>query len=578
MRTILNLCFLSLVVLNAFAQVLPDNRATDWTLAGLTEGSRHSITRINMREQGADPSGNSSCNDVIASAFASLRGKSGVIFFPAGTYLFDSTISLPDSVVIQGDGASETVFNFNLGGSGDLILAQGGWSGTPDTLVASAFAGDSIVEVFSGTDWQVGDLARLHKDDQDLVNDSWAYYSVAQIVRIKAINGNLLTLDQPLRTDFTLNRFAALRKMNPRRQIGIECLKIKRLDTSVTQSKNIHFRYATECWVKGVESDQCNFGHVVIDLSSHIEVSGSYFHHAFDYGGGGKGYGVVLHGSASLCLVQDNIFNHLRHSILLQSGANGNVISFNYSTDPFWTSFPTNGAGDIVCHGNYPFLNLFDHNVVQNIVIDNSHDANGPYNTFFRNRAELYGIIMSASNSPNQNFIGNEITGSGTLKGNYTLMGSGHFEYGNNDNGTVVPTGTGDLMDISYYYQNSPKFITEPLPLIGPPVGFNTKSIPARDRYLVPGERTVCIGICDQSYYGWKGWTGCAQNTNWHDPLNWSGGEVPSIDDAIIIPAGMGLNYPVVSEDVTIQILIVEEGASIQIPEGINFQVLADRD
>ncbi|MCB0670036.1 MAG: hypothetical protein KDC80_29620, partial [Saprospiraceae bacterium] len=160
MRTTLTLCFLSLLVQNTAAQILPDNRATDWTSAGLTAGSRHSINRINMIEQGADPSGNSPCNDVIASAIASLQGKSGVMFFPAGTYFFDGSITLPDSVVIQGEGASETVFNFNLGGSGDLLIAQGSWAGNPDTLVTDAEVGDSIVEVPDASLWQVGDLAR----------------------------------------------------------------------------------------------------------------------------------------------------------------------------------------------------------------------------------------------------------------------------------------------------------------------------------------------------------------------------------------------------------------------------------
>ncbi|MCB0664830.1 MAG: hypothetical protein KDC80_03365, partial [Saprospiraceae bacterium] len=301
-----------------------------------------------------------------------------------------------------------------------------------------------------------------------------------------------------------------------------------------------------------------------------------HFHHAFDYGGGGKAYGVVLHGSASLCLVENNIFNHLRHSILLQSGANGNVISFNYSTDPFWTSFPNNIAGDIVCHGNYPFLNLFDHNIGQNIVVDNSHGANGPYNTFFRNRAELYGILMSATNSPDQNFIGNEITGTGLGQGNYALMGSGHFEYGNSDNGAIVPGGTGDLADMSYFYSSPPEFLAESLPLIGPPVSPNTKSIPARDRFLAATGLTVCSSICSQAYYQWTGWTGCAQNSSWHDPENWSSGMIPSLEDAVFIPAGMGTNYPSLDQNVTIRLLDMEQGASVHIPEGVEFKVLAE--
>jgi len=84
--------------------------------------------------------------------------------------------------------------------------------------------------------------------------------------------------------------------------------------------------------------------------------------------------------------------------VLLQSGANGNVISYNYSLNPNQSdSPPANGAGDLVLHGNYPFANLFEGNICQNVMIDASHGINGPYNTFFRNRVQLYGIIMSPS-------------------------------------------------------------------------------------------------------------------------------------------------------------------------------------
>ena len=73
--------------------------------------------------------------------------------------------------------------------------------------------------------------------------------------------------------------------------VGIECLKIKRMDIDPTanQTSNIFFNYAAFCWVKGIESDSANFAHISILNSSNIEVTGSYFHGAFSYGGGGVG-------------------------------------------------------------------------------------------------------------------------------------------------------------------------------------------------------------------------------------------------------------------------------------------------
>jgi hypothetical protein len=39
------------------------------------------------------------------------------------------------------------------------------------------------------------------------------------------------------------------------------------------------------------------------------------------YGGGGKGYGISAEYTSGQCLIENNIFKHLSHSMLVQSGA-----------------------------------------------------------------------------------------------------------------------------------------------------------------------------------------------------------------------------------------------------------------
>jgi hypothetical protein len=183
--------------------------------------------------------------------------------------------------------------------------------------------------------------------------------------------------------------------------------------------------------------------------------------------------------------VYNNIFDHLRHSMILQAGANGNVFCYNYSVNPFWTGsalLPSNSAGDMVLHGNYVFANLFEQNDGQNIVIDNSHGGNGPLNTFFRNRASLWGIFFSDTTSPGQNFVGNEIPNTAFPYSvvNYTLLGSNHFSHGNNNKNTITPSGTSNLTDVSYCYAQRPAYV--PLAYwakIGPENTMNSGKIPA---------------------------------------------------------------------------------------------------
>ena len=570
-----------LAILNCFelnSQVLTSSRSTDWSSAGLTTLREYPVDKIDITELGADANGVVSSYPAFVMALSQLDGKSGVIYFPPGEYFFDQGLILTDSLILQGAGADKTSLIFDLAGTGDLIYAGGVLENTIYALTHDGVAGDTSIIVQSGALWQVGEMAKLYMDDSDLITDSWALNSVAQMVTIIAVEADTLFLDQTLRMDFPISRQSALKKVTPREQIGVECLKIIREDETVGQSKNLFFKYARNCWIIGVESSFCNFGHLVLEGSSHLEVKTSYFHHAFNYGGGGQGYGIVLQIGTNLCLVENNVFRTLRHSMLLQAGANGNVLSFNYSVDPFWSNFPSDAAGDLVCHGNYPFLNLFDHNIVQNIVIDNSHGSNGPFNTFFRNRAELYGIVMTASNSPQQNFIGNEITNTNPFFGNYNLMGAGHFEYANNHQGVIKPLGTGDLMDSSYYYQSIPDFLAPPWPRIGWPQILDGLSIPARDRYLAGANIAVCPNACDHNYRYWKVWTGCANTTNWHDPLNWEGNTVPDASDAVLIPCPTEEDdiFPVLTNSAVIKYLWIQQGAKIEVVKGAELIVLDD--
>ena len=144
--------------------------------------------------------------------------------------------------------------------------------------------------------------------------------------------------------------------------------------------------------------------------------------------------------------------------------------------------------GELVLHGNWPYGNLFEQNIVDNIVIDNSHGANGPHNTFFRNRAKGYGIFFNDASSPSQNFVGNEVT-NGSLPSpynqfNYNILGIDQFEFGNNNLGTIEPVGTDIIPDVSYAYLTAPDYIpVKDWASIGPPNNLDYGNIPSLDRY-----------------------------------------------------------------------------------------------
>ncbi|MBR9975261.1 MAG: hypothetical protein KFF77_06750 [Bacteroidetes bacterium] len=478
------------VLFTANAQIIPADRRVDWTLAGVRDTSTAGFHIFDLAEAGFVGDGVTPNDHLLDSLLGMDRQPGAILHFPAGVFLFRRGIRLPSNHVLRGEGAGNTRLVFDLGGAGHAISVIGTQiSAGAGVLADNAGFGTRELTLLGDPHFQTGDWIYLSQRDDDRVTSDWAISGTGQILQINQINESRIVLSSPLRHGFELERTPELSLFAMAHNVGIECLSVERRDdTAPEQTSAIFFRRARDCWVRGIESIRCTFAHVTAEFSSNIAIRSSYFHDAFEYGGGGRGYGVVLQFATGECRIEDNIFEHLRHSMLLQAGSNGNVFAYNYSTDPYWTGTltPSNAAGDMVLHGNYPYANLFEQNICQNIVIDNSHGPNGPYNTFFRNRAELYGVVFSSNNSPAQNLIGNEITNTNLPYRlvNFSIQGRDHFLHANNDKGRIVPDGSADLPDTSYAYNDAPLFLRgASWPCIGVPYVMGSGSIPARDRF-----------------------------------------------------------------------------------------------
>lgn len=564
-------CVIILIILPlfVFAQILSPNRSTNWTKAGYPGNTPVYNTVKNILDYGGNGNG-SMANDVaLQNAINSLNGQSGIIYFPSGTFVFNSPIALRSNLVLKGNGAANTILQFNLGGNFNCINIVGNNTGIISLITTDAVKGVSFITVDEPSLFSVSDHVKIYQNDSLLVNDDWALGSVSQIVIIDSIRSNRIYFSNPLRRSYQLVDQPKLRKLNMSEGVGIECLKIQRIDATIQQTSNILFTNAVNCWVKGVESDSCNFAHIQLAGSSKVSITNNYFHSAFAYGAGGQGYGISCEYGSGECLIENNIFRRLRHSMLIQSGANGNVFAYNYSTEPFKTdTIPYDFSGDIVLHGNYPYLNLFEGNIVQNIVVDASHGTNGPFNTFFRNRAERYGLFVSPGMGDSTNIIGNEITGTGFQQGNYYAVGSGLLQYANNKNDTILPPGTGLLAERSYLYTTVPGFWNSSSLWggIGPPQQLSLHTIPAKERFLSSQQPVYCIPAAPVTYR----FTG---NGNWSNAANWENNLPPpavlSAGSEIIIDPPIGqkciLNIP----------YVIQPGINLMISQSKVFEVLS---
>ena len=476
----------------------------DWQHAGFPGDTVPSYPDIvNIMTYGANNTGATSTNTAFTNAVNSLNGANGVIYFPPGNYLFTATLFLRGGLILRGAGSGSTTLTFNLPGEGDLIRVTGtAGASTPITAAVQQYGNQ--VTVTNPAIASMGNFVKIYQSNEgNLLNDTWADNVIGQFSQLKSKSGNTFTFYTRHRRGIPLNGAPMAQVINMKTGVGIECLKLKRMDVDLVanQTSNIFFQYAAYCWVKGVDSDSCNFAHISIMHSSNIEVTGSYFHGAFAYGGGGSAYGVVCHMSAGDCLIENNIFRNLRHAMLMQAGCNGNVYAYNYSIQPKRTEIPNDAAQDIVLHGNYPYANLVEGNIAQNIGGDASHGKNGPANVYFRNRAQRYGITFTSPSSDSSVVIYNEVTGTGGFLGQLSTTGSNTIasrNYKASSGGFVGNMETRFSPNVAttfvhFLEPTRPYYFTADLQPIGYPGPYNPAiSIPARDRYVAGGTMTYC--------------------------------------------------------------------------------------
>ena len=488
MKTLTGTLLLILLVTSAMAQIIDHKRLVDWSRAGIAQSEvtfkKQAVLRATSFGLKAD--GITDDTEALKKAIRTASGQKAIVQLPAGTILLTQSISLPSHVGLWGKSASETHLVFNTDNrAADGISINGKAPKRFLALKTAPKKGSKTLILKEKPDFTEGDCLELRQKNGswDVKPRDWAQYSVGQLLQVTKVEGNQVFLAEEIRIDYDLNLAPEVGKYIPAEHISIRKLSIERKNLPNSGlNYNIYLKHAKNVWIQGIEGKKSIGSHIQVEQSQHIEVAGSYFHHAFDYSGSGtKGYGVCLSVHSSDCLIIDNVFRHLRHSMMVKQGANGNVIAYNYAIEPNRAGFMSTFSGDISLHGHYPFANLIEGNVVQNIIIDKYWGASGPDHTFLRNRTELYGIIYTASSAGyGHNLLGNEITNKGWFLGNLTVSGKDHISKCNQ---VKKATSCTEQVPKSYLFDQKPDFwtISDKYPSIGN--GFNTGVIPAQKRY-----------------------------------------------------------------------------------------------
>jgi hypothetical protein len=515
---------------------------------------------INVQDFGA--TGNGSTDD-SAAIQAAINGAPdpAVVFFPAGTYRIQARLNLRSGIVLRGEGYRRTHLEcLNTGG---CINIAGSSTGSLVDIQSGLAQGSNQITVSDASHFTVGQGGQIQQDNIVPSSASWGQYVVGQMVRIVAIDGNSLTIDPPLHIDYSLSNHPQIRPIRYIEQVGIEDLHLKRLDSGSEGESNVSITRAADCWIRRVESEWSEKYHFAVSESLYLEIRDSYIHHATYRGDGGQGYGVSLARHVTSALVENNIFDELRHAMIIQLGTNGSVFGYNYArrnySDDGWDKTA------ICVHGHYPFMNLFEGNIVGWAGLDDVWGPNGPDNTLFRNRVvgtdrhqdfgQHRGIWLDGFRG-SQYIIGNEVNTIGSQMvgqdGVYIPPDANGNPadvviHGNNVRGTLTwDPAWPQTLPASYYLAAKPAFYgAMEWPSIGGDRPFGQGKIPALVRWetgdYVPSADESALHLSGSPgdraiYLSWTVEATLPMTSTWQIDYDGTPGDEPSPITSIISP------------------------------------------
>ena len=389
-------CWLALVCPGAslFAQpwagILAPARAIDWSAAGIPGG----IPSAAWTQAGATITASSGDRTSAIQTALNACGTSHYVLLGPGTFSV-SSLNIPSNCELRGSGASQTILS-GMGGPSLIVL---GSTSPPafasNTSISGASAGATMITVGSATGITAGSYLMITQVNSGAVKNSgtegsctWCdggqasgTRSQGQIVEITSVNGTNIGISPPLYTSYanspTAVGFAAASKY-----AGVANLQAYANKTG--KPANFYMGRCAYCWISGVEGNYADGDHVEVDWSYRGIIQNSYFSNSYLHTPGTYDSCLVLRNKTSGMIVQNNIFERLHVSIMLEWGAAGNVIAYNYMETGFDTSATNVVIGGIDYHGAHPQFNLHEGNVAVQIYYDSVWGSSAN-NTDFRN-------------------------------------------------------------------------------------------------------------------------------------------------------------------------------------------------
>jgi hypothetical protein len=318
------------------------------------------------------------------------------VYLAAGTYAISGSITIPSNVTLRGAGANSTVLNATGGGGNVINLGTGSASYNPLNITGGATSGSTSISVSNASAVKAGMyLVIAETNNSSYVSnngsegactwcDGWSTngnLSRGQIVAVTGVSGSTVTISPGLYGAYTNSPIAVPFNMSAS-YAGVENLQIYANNTG--RSANFGMSACAYCWIKGVESNYTDGDHVDVYWGYRDEVRDSYFSNAFLHEPGEHDSDIDLAYKTSATLVENNIIERTHASIMMEWGAAGNVIAYNYTSGEFDSGSTNFVIGGVSFHGAHPQFNLLEGNVLTEIYPDSVWGTSSQ-TTAFRN-------------------------------------------------------------------------------------------------------------------------------------------------------------------------------------------------
>lgn len=371
----------------AWTGILPKERGIDWTQTGVGEipARKQICTTL------APPATDAQLNVALAACAAGQT-----VLLKPGTYEIQGTVRIPSNVTLRGAGADTTILDARGAGEAVVALGSGSVPFVPHVIASGAKAGSRQIELKAAQGISAGMyLVIAERNDPTFVTaagsggncnwcDGWTHdgsLARGQIVEVTDVRGNLVGIAPGLYSNYTHDAIAVPFTASAT-EAGVEDLQVRANNTGY--ESNFKMALCARCWIKEVESNYTDGDHVSLQWGFRDEIRDSYFSNAYLHVPGAHDSDIQLALKTSASRVENNIIERTHVAVMLEWGAAGNAIAYNFTTGEFDSESPNVVIGGIDYHGAHPQFNLLEGNVLPTMYADSVWGSSSE-TTAFRN-------------------------------------------------------------------------------------------------------------------------------------------------------------------------------------------------